>query len=106
MFKWIKDIWSLRSFNAFTKRMYTKMDEKRKKNNEVWHYTCENGHKWESYSSPGGTFCEETYGMLRTRCPTCNSDICMGSVYINGEKTAMGAVHIDMIGKQGVTRKK
>ena len=60
------------------------------RNKEVWHYTCENAHKWKSYNSPGGG-----YYAPKTRCPVCNSEVCMGNVYINGKQTKMGAIHMD-----------
>lgn len=72
---------------------YGEQDKLRQKNKEVWHYICENGHKWQSYSSPRGTYVYGESG--QTRCPTCKSPICMGEVYINGKKTQMGAMHQD-----------
>jgi len=62
------------------------------KNKEVWHYTCENGHKWETTQSPRGTYVYGESG--QTRCPTCKSPICKGKVYINGKYANMGAMHI------------
>ena len=59
-----------------------------KKNKRIWHYICENGHKWEDKNSPGGG----VFAKL-TVCPQCRTEICMGNVYINGEKTQMGALH-------------
>lgn len=72
------------SSEEFVRDTYKQMDKIRKKNKEIWYYTCENGHKWESYSSPGGSYCEYRFGMERTRCPECKSEVCMGEVYING----------------------
>ena len=60
------------------------------KNKEIWHYTCENRHKWESWESPGGGIFAPS-----TTCPRCKSIICRGEVYINGKKTEMGAAHTD-----------
>lgn len=60
---------------------------------EVWHYTCINGHKWESYRSPRGTYVYGEDG--QTRCPICKSPVCRGEVYINGEYANMGACHMD-----------
>ena len=77
------------------KDMYDDMDIERKKRGEVWHYECENGHKWESYSSPTGTLCRDSYGMTETCCPKCKSTICRGNVYKNGKLTDMGACHVD-----------
>lgn len=94
MFEWIKDFLSLRSFSSFQKREYEKVDEDRKKRGEVWHYECENGHKWKSYSSPTSFYSAEKYGMEETCCPECGSTICKGDVYRNGIKTGMGARHI------------
>ena len=68
-----------------------KRDKEREKDKEVWHYTCINGHKWESFSSPRGTY---YFGVSsQTRCPTCLSPICRGEVWINGKITGMGACH-------------
>ena len=93
MFKWLRGLFALRNTKAFTRNIYKEMDEKRKERREVWHYTCENGHKWKSNSSPTSTFCRDNYGMKETACPKCNSTICMGSVYINGKFANMGAIH-------------
>ncbi len=71
---------------------YEEQDKLRQKNKEVWHYTCENGHKWESYSSPRGTYVYGESG--QTRCSVCGSTVTMGEVYINGKKTQMGAMHM------------
>ena len=57
---------------------------------EWWHYTCINGHKWKSLSSPGGG-----YYAPQTVCPACGSPICRGEVYIDGKKTGMGSIHRD-----------
>lgn len=61
-------------------------------NREVWHYTCENGHKWKSFQSPRGTYVYGERG--QTKCPTCKSPVCMGKVYINGKYANMGARHL------------
>ncbi len=84
--KWL--IHGIPTKEEFVRDMYKEMDRERKKNNEVWHYNCENGHKWESYSSPGGG----VYAPATT-CPECKSEVCMGDVWINGKKTQMGAIH-------------
>jgi len=60
---------------------------------EVWHYTCKNGHKWESKNSPRGTYVYGEEG--QTRCPTCTTPVCKGGLYINGNPTDMGAVHMN-----------
>ena len=74
----------------FLKRLFKKESLKDK---EVWHYMCKNSHKWKSMESPKGTY---VYGIEgQTRCPICQSTIIMGDVYINGEKTIMGAIHQD-----------
>ena len=77
---------------------FRELDKERKKKGEVWHYTCDKGHKWESYSSPTSTFVAEKFGMMRTRCPKCFSDVTKGEVYINGVKTNMGAIHVGFLG--------
>lgn len=89
------NIFLVRTFKDYMKQTFKKMDKDRKKNNEVWHYICNNGHKWKSYSSPTGSYCRDKYGMEETACPECHSTICMGNVYINGKKTQMGAMHMN-----------
>lgn len=97
MFNWLKRLFKLLIPPRFPQPgdIFLEMDEERKKNNEVWHYTCNNGHKWRSYSSPTGSFCSNKYGMSETACPECKSTITMGEVYRNGIKTQMGAIHMD-----------
>lgn len=57
------------------------------KNKSIWHYTCENGHEWQSKDSPGGgVFASKTI------CPECGTEICMSDEYINGEYMG-GAIH-------------
>lgn len=90
--KWL--IYGTPSKGEFMRERYEKRDRENKKNKEVWHYTCENGHKWKSYSSPTGSFCADNYGMKETACPTCRSKICMGNVYKNGKLTGVGACHM------------
>ena len=63
------------------------------KNKEVWHYTCQNNHKWKSRQSPRGTYCFGESG--QTKCPICKTSICKGEVYINNKLTAMGSIHCD-----------
>lgn len=88
MIGWLKDLWSLRSFEAFCERLDKRESER---SGEVWHYICENGHKWDDWKSPRGTCLYGKSG--QTKCPTCKTSVCMGNVYINGKKTQMGAVH-------------
>jgi len=66
-----------------------------KKKKEVWHYTCKNGHKWKSNSSPRGTYVYGEEG--QTKCPTCESPVCKGDLYINGNPTTIGAMHKDLL---------
>jgi len=98
MFKGLKDFWKFLcgdyTLEYHVKNMYKEMDKKNKKNKEVWHYTCECGHKWKSYSSPTGSFCTSNYGMKETSCSKCGSTICRGEVYINGKYANMGACHM------------
>jgi len=94
MFKWIKRK-LFPTFTEFVEDVYKDIDKIREKNREVWHYTCENGHKWKSYSSPTGSYCADVFGMEETCCPICKSKITIGNVYINGKKTQMGAMHCD-----------
>lgn len=97
MYQLIKDLFALRSRSSFVKRMYEKIDEHKKNENEIWHYICQEGHKWKSYSSPKGNagggvnLCYEEC----TKCPICKTEVCMGNVYINGKETQMGAMHCD-----------
>ena len=88
------------SKSAFTRKMYADMDEERKKKGEVWHYECYNGHTWQSYSSPTGSFCADNYGMEQTACPECGTEVCKGDVYRNGKKTTIGAFHIGFTKKR------
>ena len=92
MFKWIRRK-LLPTFAEFVEDMYKDIDKIREKNKEIWHYTCENGHEWESKQSPRGTYCFGESG--QTKCPICKSPICAGRVYINGEYANMGAMHCD-----------
>lgn len=71
---------------------------------EIWHYTCINGHTWESKQSPRGTYCFGELG--QTRCPVCKTPVCKGDVYIDGKSTTMGAMHIDFIKNKSRRKKK
>jgi hypothetical protein len=64
-----------------------------KNKGEVWHYECENGHKWNSRQSPRGTYCYGVGG--QTRCEECGCPRTTSIVYIDGKITSMGAIHID-----------
>ena len=72
--------------------IFRDMNKENKKNKEVWHYTCECGNKWESYSSPKGTYVYGESG--QTKCPKCKSPVCCAMVYINGKYVNMGACHV------------
>ena len=74
------------------------------KNKEIWHYTCENNHKWKSLQSPRGAFIYGESG--QTKCPVCKSSICQGHVYINGKYAQMGAMHSDFKFKNKKWKKK
>ena len=91
------------SFEQWQKENYLTREQENKKNKEIWHYECENGHKWKSYSSPRGTYVYGESG--QTRCPICGTPICRGEVYINGKLTAMGAVHVGFLTKEKPKRK-
>ena len=63
------------------------------KNKEVWHYTCENNHKWKSIQSPKGTYIYGESG--QTKCPICRTPICIGNVIDKNGKTLYGAYHME-----------
>lgn len=88
----IKTLYDL--YQLEPKNYYKKQDKIRKKNDKVWHYTCINGHKWESYSSPTSFTFAINNEMEPTMCPECDSTVCQGSVYINGKYANMGAMHM------------
>mgnify|MGYP001592815139 CR=1 FL=1 len=94
------------SFKSFLCRIFRRMDSYNEKQNIVWHYICKNGHKWNSHSSPTGSFCADNYFMEETICPECKTTICTGKVYKNGKATGEGSIHIWFIEREKLKRKK
>ena len=101
MFKWLRKIIpklpKIPFIPIFPREgdIFRDMDKERKKRGEVWHYTCINGHKWESYSSPTSGMMADKYSLKETMCPKCGSTISLGNIYRNGKKTQMGAMHCE-----------
>lgn len=60
---------------------------------EIWHYECENGHKWVSPYWPTSTYIETLYGKNATRCKECGSTIVQGDLFRDGQP-AGGAIHV------------
>lgn len=87
------------SREAYTRLLFKRIDEARMQRGEIYHYECQEGHKWKSYSSPTGSYCAGKFGMEETRCPKCATTICKAMIYKNGVYLNQGTVH-EMFGRK------